>query len=214
MAYRNKTYVAFASEDINYYYLMKAWRENEHIDFDFFDAHDLNVALDTSQPETIRRRLRERLANTKQTVVLISDTTKPKAARPSSFLYYEIETIEKLGLPVVFTNLNGSRLAQRSKLPTTLLEPYTMSVSFQAAIIKYALDEYVSAFNSNLTVGNPKTGRPSGWCRRPDRRPVSKRDRGRQVVVPDASSRRLARVCDGQGLAAIALQPGFPSARH
>src|SRR5216683_1370732 len=158
MAYRNKTYVDFASEDINYYYLMKAWRENEHIDFDFFDAHDLNVALDTSQPETIRRRLRERLANTKQTVVLISDTTKPKAARPSSFLYYEIETIEKLGLPVVFTNLNGSRLAQRSKLPTTLLEPYTMSVSFQAAIIKYALDEYVSAFNSNLTVGNPKTG--------------------------------------------------------
>jgi hypothetical protein len=158
MAYRNKTYVAFASEDINYYYLMKAWRENEHIDFDFFDAHDLNIALDTSQPETIRRRLRERLANTKQTVVLVSDTTKPKAARASSFLYYEIETIEKLGLPVVFANLNGSRLVQRSKLPTTLLELYTISVSFQAAIIKYALDEYVSAFNNNLTANDPKTG--------------------------------------------------------
>jgi hypothetical protein len=158
MAYRNKTYVAFASEDIKSYYLMKAWRDNEHIDFDFFDAHDLNVALDTSQPDTIRRRLRERLANTKQTVVLISDTTKPKSARSSSFLYYEIEVIEKLALPVVFANLNGSRLIQRSKLPAALLGPYTISVSFQPAIIKYALDEYVDAFNGNLKSDNPKTG--------------------------------------------------------
>ena len=61
MAYRNKTFVSFASEDIAYYRLMTAWRENQHIDFSFHDAHDLNDALDTSQPETIRRRLRERL---------------------------------------------------------------------------------------------------------------------------------------------------------
>jgi hypothetical protein len=156
--YRNKTYVAFDSEDIRSYYLMKAWRDSEHIDFDFFDAHDLNVALDTSQPDTIRRRLRERLANTKQTIVLISDTTKPKAARSSSFLYYEIETIDRLGLPVVFANLNGSRLVQRTKIPTTLLDPYTISVSFQPAIIKYALDDYVDMFNDNLKSNNPKVG--------------------------------------------------------
>jgi hypothetical protein len=61
MSYRNKTYVAFASEDIHYYRLMTAWCENEKIEFDFHDAHDLNTALDTSQPDTIRRRLRERL---------------------------------------------------------------------------------------------------------------------------------------------------------
>ncbi len=36
MAYRNKTYVAFASEDINLYRLMEAWCENDKIDFDFF----------------------------------------------------------------------------------------------------------------------------------------------------------------------------------
>lgn len=50
MSYRNKTYVAFASEDIHCYRLMEAWRDNEHIDFDFFDAHDLYRARDTSQP--------------------------------------------------------------------------------------------------------------------------------------------------------------------
>lgn len=158
MAYRNKTYVAFASEDIGSYYLMKAWCDNEHIDFDFFDAHDLNTARDTSQPETIRQKLRARLANTKQVVMLISDTTKPKGARPSSFLYYEIETVTKLGLPVVFANLNQSRMVQRSKLPTPLTERYTISTSFQPKIIKYALDNYIAAYAENLTATNSKRG--------------------------------------------------------
>jgi hypothetical protein len=158
MAYRNKTYVAFASEDIRRYWLMEAWRDNEHIEFDFIDAHDLNTALDTSQPDTIRRRLRERLNNTKQAVVLISDTTRPKANRPSSFLYYEVETINRLGLPVVFANLNGSRAIQRSKLPEILLAMYSVSVSFQPAIIRYALDNYVEAFNANYSAATPKAG--------------------------------------------------------
>lgn len=159
MAYRNKTYVAFASEDISSYRLMTAWQENENIDFNFLDAHSLNVALDTSQPDTIRTRLRERLANTKQSVVLISNTTKRKAADPDSFLYYEIEAIAKLGLPVVFANLDGSRTVLTSKLPAKLASPYyTMSVSFQPKIIQYALDDYVSKFSSNAQASTPREG--------------------------------------------------------
>ena len=49
---------------------MEAWRENEHIDFDFFDAHDLFISLDTSQPETIKHNLRERMKNAKQVVLI------------------------------------------------------------------------------------------------------------------------------------------------
>jgi hypothetical protein len=79
VSYRNKTYVAFASEDIHYYRLMEAWRDNQHIEFDFLDAHDLTQARDTSLPETIRRSLRVRLANTKQVVVLGSKKGKQKA---------------------------------------------------------------------------------------------------------------------------------------
>lgn len=156
MSYKNKTYVAFASEDIKSYYLMEAWRDNDNIDFDFYDAHDINTALDTSQPDTIRRRLRERLNNTKQVVVLVSDTTKPKAANSSSFLYYEIETIASLGLPVIFANINGSRYMQTDKLPTKLSTPYyTMSTSLQPKIIKYALDNYIPEFESNFTKEGP-----------------------------------------------------------
>lgn len=35
MSYRNKTYVAFASENISSYRLMEAWKANENIDFNF-----------------------------------------------------------------------------------------------------------------------------------------------------------------------------------
>lgn len=146
MAYRNKTFVSFASEHISSYRLMCAWKANRNIDFNFHDAHDLNVALDTSQPDTIRRRLRERLANTKQVVLLVGDETRSVSAQRCRFLYYEVEVIARLELPVVFANLNGSRVVESNRLPQTLLNPYTMSVSFQPAIIKYALDDYVDGY--------------------------------------------------------------------
>ena len=43
MAYRNKIYVCFDADiDIRYYRLMQGWKASEHIDFDFYDAHDIN----------------------------------------------------------------------------------------------------------------------------------------------------------------------------
>lgn len=157
MAYRNKTYVAFASEDIDYYWMMTAWKKNQGIEFNFHDAHDINTALDTSQPETIRRRLSERLANTKQCVVLISDTTKPKAARSNTFLYYEVEAINRRELPVVFVNLNKVRRIQPSKLPATLTERYSISIPFGQKMITYALDNFPETFAENERSGS-KTG--------------------------------------------------------
>lgn len=150
MAYRNKTFVSFASEDLASYNLMRVWKANKHIDFDFHDAHDLNVALDTSHPDTIRRRLRERLANTKQVVLLVGDETHSVANRAARFLYYEVEVIDRLGLPVVFANLNGSRRAQTTRMPAVLAGHYTMSVSFQPAIIRYALDYFVDGYKADL----------------------------------------------------------------
>lgn len=137
--------------------MMTAWKKNQGIEFNFYDAHDINTALDTSQPETIRRRLSERLANTKQCVVLISDTTKPKAARSDTFLYYEVEAINRSELPVVFVNLNKSRRTQRAKLPTTLTERYSISIPFGQKIIMHALDEFPEDFAENARSGS-KTG--------------------------------------------------------
>ena len=58
MSYRNKTYIAFASENISSYRLMEAWRENENIDFDFFFSFYIYDSRDTSMPETITANLR------------------------------------------------------------------------------------------------------------------------------------------------------------
>src|SRR6185503_16370861 len=156
MAYRNKTFVSFASEDINYYYLMCAWKENEKIEFDFHNAHDINVARDSSQAETINRRLRERLVNTKQVVMLIGDATRRKATNPNTFVYYEARTILRLRLPIVFANVNGSRRAQTDRLPDVLLQSYTISVPFGPAIIKYALENFPESYAANATLSDDK----------------------------------------------------------
>lgn len=151
MAYRNKTFVSFASEDLHYYRLMCAWKANERIEFDFVDAHDINVARDTSTPETIKRRLSERLANTKQVVLLVGDEARAKAARPSSFLYHEVNTIQQLDIPVIFANLNKSRQAQIARIPAALVNRYTISVPFGPKPIKFALDDFPDTYRANLS---------------------------------------------------------------
>lgn len=155
MSYRNKTYVAFASEDIKYYRLMEAWRDNTNIDFSFFDAHDLYQARDTSKPETIKGRLTERMKNAKQFVLLGSHTAKRKGSDGTSFLAHEVKAMLKLNLPIVIANLDGDRKVDRSFIPTPLLDAdyYTMSVSFQPKIIKYALDNYAVTYTASTDSG-------------------------------------------------------------
>ncbi len=155
MSYRNKTYVAFASENIRYYRLMEAWRDNDNIDFNFYDAHDLYLSRDTSKPETIKRNLRERMKNAKQVVLLGSTDARRKGSDRTSFLAHEVDVMMEFDLPVVVANLDRDRNIDRNSIPRPLLNAdyYTVSVSFQPAIIKYALDNYAPNYK-----GSNKTG--------------------------------------------------------
>lgn len=155
MSYRNKSYVAFASEDIHCYRLMEAWRENQNIDFNFYDAHDLYVSRDTSKPETIKANLRERMKNAKQFVLLGSKDARSKGGDGRSFLAYEVQMMLSLRLPVVVANLDGDRSIDEAFIPKPLLDAdyYTLSVSFQPKIIKYALDNYAPAFAASNKTG-------------------------------------------------------------
>lgn len=155
MSYRNKTYIAFASEDIKYYRIMEAWRDNDRIDFSFFDAHDIFVSRDSSSAETIKRNLRERLKNAKQVVLLGSNDGKRKGGDGTSFLAHEIEMIKEFDLPVVVANLDGDRSVDLKYIPKPLLDVdyYTISVSFQMKIIKYALDYYPASYPNNRGKG-------------------------------------------------------------
>ena len=153
MSYRNKTYVAFASEDIGRYRLMEAWRDNQHIDFNFYDAHDLYVSRDDSKPETIKRNLRERLKNAKQIILLGSKDGKRKGGDGKSFLAHEVEVILEFKLPVIVANLDGDRTVNQAFIPSPLSNYYSMSVSFQPKIIIYALDNYAESFASSMKKG-------------------------------------------------------------
>jgi len=155
MSYRNKTYVAFASEDIRLYRLMEAWRENDKIDFNFYDAHDLFVARDTSTRDTIKRRLRERLKNAKQVVLIGSADAKKKGGDNYSFLAHEIDVIQEFDLPIVIANKDGGRYVNNSFIPKPLLDAdyYSLSVSLQPKIIKFALDNYAPIYSGSSNIG-------------------------------------------------------------
>lgn len=148
MSYKNKTYVAFASENIHCYRLMEAWREHEHIDFNFYDAHDLFISRDSSQRDTIKKNLRERMKNAKQIVLIGTPDCRRKGGDAYTFLGYEIELILEFNLPVVIANIGGSREMQSAFIPQPLLtaKHFMVAVSFQPKIIKHALDNYTQEF--------------------------------------------------------------------
>ena len=142
MPYRNKTYVCFDGDnDIHYYRLMKAWKQNDGMSFNFFDAHDLNTGRDTSLTETIQRRLRERLNNSKILVVLIGEQTRYLYR----FVRWEMQQAIALNLPIIGVNLNGPRKQDSTKCPPVIRDELAVYVSFNSAILQYALENWPSS---------------------------------------------------------------------
>lgn len=147
MSYRNKTYVAFDGDsDIEYYRTMQMWKENDNIDFDFYDAHDINTARDTSDTESIKAALRERMKNSKQMILLVGKNTK----NLRRFVPWEIELARKKDIPIVVVNLNGSREYDDNLCPSAIKDwTYTINIPFKMKIIKYALDNFPDRYYKN-----------------------------------------------------------------
>lgn len=144
MAYRNKTYVIFDGDtDMRSFSLMKGWKENENIDFTFYDAHAINSARDSSDVESIKAQLRIRMANSKQVVVLVGEKTK----RLRKYIPWEIELARKKNLPIIVVNLNGKRTYDSDRCPSAIgNDVYTIHVSFQPKIIQYAFNHFAARY--------------------------------------------------------------------
>jgi hypothetical protein len=139
MAYRNKTYTIFDGDnDMWAYAYMKGWKANRHIDFDFYDAHDIQRMPRAQDEAYVKAVLRQRLANTKQAVVLCGENTK----NLYRFVRWEIETCLDRGIPIVVANLNKHRSFDEARCPRILDGAGAMHVAFGARIIKFALDNY------------------------------------------------------------------------
>ena len=145
MSYRNKTYVIFdGDEDMYAYAYMKGWKANEKIDFDFHDAHDINALRDGSNEETVKRKLRERLTNTAQAIVLIGASTK----NLFRYVRWELETCLEMGIPIIAVNLNGKRTMDDALCPPIIKNKCVVHVPFRMKIMKYAMDEFVDNFST------------------------------------------------------------------
>ena len=138
MSYRNKTYIIFdADTDMHYYRLMTAWGEHHHIEFDFHNAHELNNLTGRASDEQIKNKLRERLANTEQVIVLVGEKTKLLY----KFVRWEIKVAMEMDLPIIAVNLDNYN-GKTNKTPPILDEAYYVSVPFEMKKIKYALDHF------------------------------------------------------------------------
>ena len=141
MPYRNKVFVSFDGDtDIHYYRLMRAWKQSDRTSFNFFDAHDINIARDTSTEETIKRRLSERLASSSVLVSLIGEKTRYLY----KFVRWELERGRDLGLPIIGVNLNGLRWQDPDRCPPVIRDSLAVYVSFQSSILQHALENWPS----------------------------------------------------------------------
>lgn len=138
MAYRNRVYVSMdADNDIKYYRLMQAWKQNDRTSFNFIDAHDLNTIYDKSEA-SIKAGLQERFRNSKVFVLLLGEHTK--------YLYkyvrWEIEQAIKRELPCIVVNINGKRSMDSARCPAIIREELAVHISFNARILMFALENW------------------------------------------------------------------------
>ena len=139
MPYRNKTYVAFDGDnDIHYYRLMCAWKQNDNTSFNFFDAHDLNYARDTSLEESIKSQLRKRFDNSRTFVLLIGEKTRYLR----KFVPWEIDQALRRDLPIICVNINGKRSQDENTCPSGLRNELAIHISFSARMLQYALENW------------------------------------------------------------------------
>jgi len=146
--YRNKLYVAFdGDEDMSWYRLLQAWRDNKNIDFGFYDAHDLNVARDSSLTDSIKVQLRERMHNSKAMLLLVGARTK----YIRGYIPWEIRFARYLDLPIIVANLNDKRCYDSESCPSALEGGKgAVHVSFEKAIIKHAMENWPDYHYSHM----------------------------------------------------------------
>ena len=120
---------------------MTAWKENDQIAFNFQNAHEINNIRDGSSEATIKAKLRERLENTKVFVVLIGEHTQ----NLYKYVRWEIEYAVQKDLAVIAVNLNKMRSRNEKLCPPILADKLAMHVSYEQAILDYALNNWHAA---------------------------------------------------------------------
>ena len=132
-----RTFVGFSSTDIRYYRLMQAWKQNEHIDFNFTDCQ-LTNELNSEDESYIKRKCRERINMAGKYALLIGSDTKSK----HEYVRWEAEVAIEKNCTIIGVNLNGSKRMQTDTCPPIIRDIGAIFVPFSQKIIEYALKNY------------------------------------------------------------------------
>lgn len=132
-----RTFVGFSSTDINYYWLMKAWKENENIDFNFTDCQ-LHNDIKSDDENYVKRKCRERINMAGKFIQLIGEDTRYRY----KYVRWEAEVAIEKGCTIIGVNLDGSKGIVEMTCPPIIRDIGAIFVPFSPYIIKYALENY------------------------------------------------------------------------
>lgn len=132
-----RTFVGFSSTDINYYRLMLAWKENQHIDFDFANCQ-LGSEINSENEAYIKSKCRERIGMAGTFAVLIGQDTRSK----HKYVRWEMEVAIEKKCRIIGINLDGSRKVVDSTCPPIIRNIGAIFVPFSPKIVAYALEDY------------------------------------------------------------------------
>ena len=132
-----RTFVGFSSTDINYYWLMLAWKANEHIDFDFADCQ-LAEEIDSEDEDYIKSKCRKRINMAATFAILIGEDTRSK----HKYVRWEMEVALEKGCRIIGINLDGSRQMVQDTCPPIIRDIGAIFVPYSPHIVAYALENY------------------------------------------------------------------------
>lgn len=132
-----RTFVGFSSTDIRSYNLMKAWKENEKIDFNFTNCQ-LSTAINSENEGYIKGLCRERINMAGTFAVLIGSDTRNK----HKYVRWEMEVAIEKKCRIIGINLDGSRQVNSATCPPIIRNIGAMFVPFSPKIVQFALERF------------------------------------------------------------------------
>lgn len=158
MPYRNGTYVAFDGQgtadptesDLKYLGLLRSWNKNKNYELNYSDSHlKTYKVLDTSTKKTLETRLMERMRNSKNMLIILSNDTN----YDRGMLNFEIEKavdLYKIPLIIAYTGCESLLNVERysGRWPKALKERITngtakaIHIAFKEKAIMSAISRF------------------------------------------------------------------------
>lgn len=139
-----RTFVGFSSTDIRSYWLMLAWKANEHINFNFANCQ-LEKEINSENEAYIKSKCRERIGMAGTFAVLIGQDTRSK----HKYVRWEMEVALEKGCRIIGINLDGSRQMVDATCPPIIKDIGAIFVPFSPKIVAHALANWKMEVQGN-----------------------------------------------------------------